>query len=62
MPPSFESAVEALGKIGGTAATTAMRGATQHSSLRVRVKAREVLRQIESKDLEQALADKEVIE
>jgi HEAT repeat protein len=44
-----ESAVQALGKIGGTAATAAVRGATQHSSLRVRVKAREMLQQIEAK-------------
>jgi HEAT repeat protein len=46
-----ESAVEALGKIGGEAATTAVRTATQHSSLRVRVKAREVLQQLESEKL-----------
>jgi HEAT repeat protein len=45
----IESAVEALGKIGGSAATAAVRDATQHSSLRVRVKAREILQQIESK-------------
>ncbi|HZR04457.1 MAG TPA: HEAT repeat domain-containing protein [Candidatus Udaeobacter sp.] len=44
-----ESAVEALGKIGGSAATETVRGATQHLSLRVRVKAREVLQQLESK-------------
>jgi len=44
-----ESAVEALGKIGGTTATAAVRGATQHSSLRVRVKARDVLRELASK-------------
>ena len=55
-----ESAVEALGKIGGSAATTAVRTATQHSSLRVRVKAREVLRQIESENLKQALGEKEI--
>ena len=35
-----ESAVEALGKIGGSAASDAVRAATQHSGLRVRVKAR----------------------
>jgi HEAT repeat protein len=44
-----ESAVEALGKIGGSAATTTARTATQHLSLRVRVKAREVLRDLASK-------------
>ena len=44
-----ESAVEALGKIGGTAATSAVRGATHHSSLRVRVKARDVLRELVAK-------------
>ncbi|MGB9475740.1 MAG: HEAT repeat domain-containing protein [Candidatus Udaeobacter sp.] len=38
-----ESAVEALGKIGGETAAASVRAATQHSSLRVRVKAREVL-------------------
>ena len=38
-----ESAVEALGKIGGGTATASVRAAIQHSSLRVRVKAREVL-------------------
>jgi HEAT repeat protein len=41
-----ESAVEALGKIGGDTAAAAVRTATQHSSLRVRVKAREVLMEI----------------
>ena len=41
-----ESAVEALGKIGGSIATAAVRAATQHSSLRVRVKARAVLMRI----------------
>jgi HEAT repeat protein len=46
-----ESAVEALGKIGGSAATAAVRAATQHSSLRVRVKARDVLRELASKGL-----------
>ena len=46
-----ESAVEALGKIGGSTATTAVRAATQHSSLRVRVKAREVLRDLASTGL-----------
>jgi HEAT repeat protein len=45
-----ESAVEALGKIGGTAALDAVRAATQHSSLRVRVKARDVLKQLSSKN------------
>jgi HEAT repeat protein len=54
-----ESAVEALGKIGGEAATTAVRTATQHSSLRVRVKARRVLRQMESRHLEIALGEKQ---
>ena len=44
-----ESAVEALGKIGGSAATAAVRSATQHSSLRVRVKARDVLRDLAAK-------------
>lgn len=48
-----ESAVEALGKIGGSTATAAMRRATQHSSLRVRVKAREVLQELEAKKLSQ---------
>jgi HEAT repeat protein len=43
-----ESAVEALGKIGGGAASDAVRAATQHSSLRVRVKARDVLKQLAS--------------
>jgi HEAT repeat protein len=46
-----ESAVEALGKIGGSAATAAVRAASQHSSLRVRVKARDVLRDLASKGL-----------
>jgi HEAT repeat protein len=46
-----ESAVDALGKIGGSAATAAVRSATQHSSLRVRVKARDVLRNLASKGL-----------
>jgi HEAT repeat protein len=55
-----EGAVEALGKIGGTAATLAIRVATQHSSLRVRVKAREVLQEIEARNLEHALAEKEI--
>lgn len=49
-----ESAVEALGKIGGDAASTAVRDATRHSSLRVRVKAREVLLHIEAKKVAQA--------
>jgi HEAT repeat protein len=53
-----ESAVEALGKIGGDVASVAVRTATQHSSLRVRVKAREVLQQIEAKNLERALAER----
>jgi HEAT repeat protein len=44
-----ESAVEALGKIGGSVAAAAVRGATQHSSLRVRVKARDVLKQLASR-------------
>lgn len=44
-----ESAVEALGKIGGSVATEAVRGATHHSSLRIRVKARDVLRDLASK-------------
>ncbi len=46
-----ESAVEALGKIGGNVATAAVRSATHHSSLRVRVKAREVLRDLASRGL-----------
>lgn len=46
-----ESAVEALGKIGGTAATEAVRAATQHSSLRMRVRACRVLQQVESDKL-----------
>jgi HEAT repeat protein len=46
-----ESAVEALGKIGGEAATTAVRTATQYSSLRVRVRAREVLQQLDLEKL-----------
>jgi HEAT repeat protein len=45
-----ESAVEALGKIGGDAATTAVRAATQHSSLRVRVKVRDVLKALVSRN------------
>jgi HEAT repeat protein len=49
-----ESALEALGKIGGSAATAGVRGATQHSSLRVRVKAREVLQGVEAKKVSQA--------
>jgi predicted amidophosphoribosyltransferase len=44
-----ESSVEALGKIGGSAASAAVRAATQHSSLRVRVKARDVLKDLASK-------------
>jgi HEAT repeat protein len=43
-----ESAVEALGKIGGTTATAAVRSAARHSSLRVRAKARDVLRELAS--------------
>ena len=46
-----ESAVEALGKIGGSAASDVVRAATQHSSLRVRVKARDVLRDLAGKGL-----------
>ena len=46
-----ETAVEALGKIGGTEATMAVRAATQHPTLRVRVKARDVLRELASKGL-----------
>lgn len=49
-----ESAVEALGKIGGDVATEAVRIATQHSSLRVRVKAREILRALEAMKVSQA--------
>jgi HEAT repeat protein len=49
-----ESAVEALGKIGGDSAIAAVRDATQHSSVRVRVKARKVLQQIESEKSPQA--------
>lgn len=49
-----ESAVEALGKIGGSTATASVRGATQHSSLRVRVKAREVLQALEAGKVSQA--------
>lgn len=45
-----ESAVEALRKIGGSAALQAVRAATQHSSLRVRVKARDMLMQMVSED------------
>jgi HEAT repeat protein len=44
-----ESAVEALGKIGGSTASDAIRDAAHHSSLRVRVKARDVLRDLASK-------------
>ena len=46
-----EGAVEALGKIGGSAASDAVRAATHHSSLRVRVKARDVLMDLASKGL-----------
>jgi HEAT repeat protein len=44
-----ESAVEALGKIGGDTASDVVRAAAHHSSLRVRVKARGVLRDFASK-------------
>ncbi len=44
-----ESAVEALGKIGGSTASDAVRAAAHHSSLRVRVKARDVLRDLAAK-------------
>jgi predicted amidophosphoribosyltransferase len=46
-----ESAVEALGKIGGNTASDVVRGAARHSSLRVRVKARDVLRDLAAKGL-----------
>jgi HEAT repeat protein len=46
-----ESAVEALGKIGGSTASDAVRAAAHHPSLRVRVKARDVLRDLASKGL-----------
>ena len=46
-----ESAVEALGKIGGSAASDVVRAATRHSSLRVRVKARDVLRDLAARGL-----------
>ena len=46
-----ESAVEALGKIGGNAASEAVRAAAHHSSLRVRVKARDVLKQLASRNV-----------
>jgi HEAT repeat protein len=49
-PFLVESAVEALGKIGGSTASDAVRAATHHSSLRVRVKARDVLMQLASKN------------
>jgi hypothetical protein len=49
-----ESAVEGLGKIGGDAAGTGVPDWTRHSSLRVRVKAREVLLHIEAKKIAQA--------
>jgi HEAT repeat protein len=45
----IESAVGALGKIGGSTASDAVRAAAHHSSLRVRVKARDVLRDLASK-------------
>ncbi len=44
-----ESAVEALGKIGGSTASDAVRAAAHHSRLRVRVKARDVLRDLAAK-------------
>jgi HEAT repeat protein len=44
-----ESAVEALGKIAGSPAIATVRSATHHSSLRVRVKARDVLRDLVAK-------------
>jgi len=50
-PFLVESAVEALGKIGGTTASDTVRAATHHSSLRVRVKARDILRDLASKGL-----------
>jgi HEAT repeat protein len=59
-PFLVESAVEALGKIGGTAANSAVRAASQHSSLRVRVKAREVLQEIQSKNLQEVLEGKKI--
>jgi HEAT repeat protein len=46
-----ESAVEALGKIRGSTASNAVRGAAHHSSLRVRVRARDVLRDLAAKGL-----------
>jgi HEAT repeat protein len=49
-----ESAAEALGKIGGRAATAAVRPAAHHSSLRVRIKARDVLRELASHGTELA--------
>jgi len=49
-----ESAVEALGKIGGSAASDAVRAAAHHQSLRVRVKARDVLMELASKGLPRA--------
>ena len=42
-----ESAIEALGKIGGRTALAAITNATRHSSLRVRVKARDVLKRLD---------------
>ncbi len=45
-----ESAVEALGKIGGSTASDAIRAAAHHSSLRVRVKARDVLKKLASRN------------
>jgi HEAT repeat protein len=44
-----ESAVEALGKIGGGLAVSPVRAAIHHRSLRVRVKARDILRELASK-------------
>jgi HEAT repeat protein len=46
-----ESAVEALGKIGGNTASDVVRAAVHHWSVRVRVKARDVLRDLASKGL-----------
>jgi HEAT repeat protein len=51
-----ESAVEALGKIGGKAAVAAVRTALRHSSLRVRVKAREALMKITDEPARTAMA------
>jgi HEAT repeat protein len=48
-PFLVESALEALGKIGGDAAVPPVQAATHHRSLRVRVKARDVLKELASK-------------